>query len=118
MGHVYTKVTISNPGDAGKKSTVEAMVDTGATFTVVPKRLAVELDLPITGKGKVRTATGEVVLQRARALIQIDGKSEINPVFLSDTLDRVLVGVITLETLSLTVDPTSGELTEAELFLY
>ena len=118
MGHVTTQVTISNPLKPEFKRTVEALVDTGATFTVVPKSLATELQLPVTGHRQVRTATGDIVLDRARALVQIDGASEVNPVLISETLDRVLVGVITLETLSLAVDPTTGELTEAEALLF
>jgi clan AA aspartic protease len=118
LGHVVAQVTLFNPTDSGLKSTVEALVDTGATLTVVPRALARDLRLPITGRGRVRTASGDVELDRGRALIQIDGKSEINPVLISDTLDRVLVGVVTLETLSLTVDPTTGELNEVDLLLY
>ena len=118
MGHVTTAVTISNPTDTELQSTVEALVDTGATFTVVPRALAVTLRLPITGKRRVRTATGDVELDRGRAIVQINGQSEINPVLISDSLDRVLIGVITLESLSLTVDPTKGELKEADALLY
>ncbi|MEX0801597.1 MAG: retroviral-like aspartic protease family protein [Dehalococcoidia bacterium] len=118
MGRVTTEVTISNPAEASLQSTVEGLVDTAATFTVVPRALAVSLQLPITGTRLVRTATGDVQMDRARAVVQIDGQSEINPVLISDTLDRVLIGVITLETLSLTVDPTRGELREADTLLY
>ncbi len=118
MGHVTAQVVISNPSQAELKSAVEALVDTGATFTVVPRALAQELQLPITGKRRVRTAAGDLVLDRARAVIQINGQSEVNPVLVSDSLDRVLIGVITLETLSLAVDPTTGELKDAEALLF
>ncbi len=118
MGHVIVQVTVANPADPSLTSTVEGPVDTGATLTVVPRALAESLRLPITGKRRVRTATGDVLLDRGRAVVQINGQGEINPVLISDTLDRVLIGVITLETLSLTVDPTTGELSEAETLLY
>jgi aspartyl protease family protein len=118
LGHVTTAITISNPDETGRESTVEGLVDTGATFTVIPRRLASDLRLPVIGQRRVRTAAGEVMLDRARAIVQIDGQSEINPVLISDTLDRVLIGVITLETLSLTVDPTTGELNEAESLMF
>ncbi len=117
MGHVMVKVKISNPTDTSLSSDVEAMVDTGATFTVVPESLAEALKLPVTGRRTVRTATGPVTLDMARALVQMNGEREINRVLISDTVPRVLIGVITLETFSLTVDPTSGELTEAEAYL-
>jgi clan AA aspartic protease len=118
MGHVYTQVTVSNPSDPDLTLSAEAMVDTGATYTVVPRSVADRLRLPITGKGRVRTATGEVEIDRGRALLQINGLAEINPVFISDSVDKILIGVVTLETLALTVDPTTGELNEAELFFY
>ena len=118
MGHVTTHVTIANPGDSTVKSEVDALVDTGATFTVVPRSLANSLNLPIIGQSGVRTTTGSLTLERASANIRINGKSDTHSVLVSDTLNDVLVGVITLEALSLTVDPTSGQLNEAEALLF
>ena len=65
----------------------------------------------------MRRASGPATLDVARAFVRINGKSEINPVLINDTIERALIGVITLETLSLTVDQTSGELREAEAYL-
>jgi len=118
MGHVVVTITISNPTDASLKSEVEALVDTGATVTVVPRSLADVLKLPVTGRGRVQTATGEIVLDRGGAFIQINGDGALNPVVISDTIDKVLIGVVTLETLALTVNPKTGELKEAELLWY
>jgi aspartyl protease family protein len=118
VGHVRTKITITNPTKQALKSTSEALVDTGATFTVVPSSLAAQLELEPTETRRVRTATGEVTLGLTSAVVRIDGKSASNPVLISDTIDRILVGVITLESLSLSVDPTTGELNEAEALLF
>ena len=41
----------------------------------------------------------------------------VTPILVSDTLDKILVGVITLEALGLTVDPTTGQLKEVETYL-
>jgi aspartyl protease family protein len=117
MGHVNVRATIANPTDNSLAEQVDAMVDTGATFTCVPRSLAEQLRLPITGKDRARTATDDVVYDRSRALIQIDGQGEINRIIISDTLEKVLIGVFTLESLSLMVDPTTGQLKEAEVFL-
>ncbi|MFP3195929.1 MAG: hypothetical protein RXQ74_03585 [Caldivirga sp.] len=38
-----------------------------------------------------------------------------SPVLASNELNEVLIGVITLELLGLTVDPTTGELRETEI---
>ena len=117
MGHVNVQLTISNPSDPALVSTVEALVDTGATLTVVPRSLADQLHLRVTGQRTVRTATGNIEMDRSAAILQIDGKSELNPIVIIDTLDRALVGVVTLEILELAVDPTTGRLTEGETLL-
>lgn len=117
MGHVNVQLTITNPADPALTSTVEALVDTGATMTVIPRPLAEQLRLRVTGRRTVRTATGNIDIDRSAAILQIDGKSELNPIVISDTLDRTLVGVVTLETLELAVDPTTGKLTESETLL-
>ncbi len=117
MGHVNVRATIANPTDSNRAEEVDAMVDTGATFTSVPRSLATALKLPITGKTRVRNATGDIVEDHGRALVQIDGQSEINRVLISDTLDKVLIGVVTLEIFSLTVDPRGGQLKETEAYL-
>jgi predicted aspartyl protease len=41
----------------------------------------------------------------------------VTPVLISRTLDKVLIGVITLEALGLSVDPTKGTLRESETLL-
>jgi aspartyl protease family protein len=117
MGHVNVRARITHPTDNTLSEEVDAMVDTGATFTSIPRSLANALRLPVTGKTRLRTGTGEIIEDHGRAFVQIDGQSEINRVVISDTLDKVLIGVITLETFSLTVDPSSGQLKESEAYL-
>ena len=46
------------------------------------------------------------------------GKSEVVPVIISDTVDKVLIGVTTLEVLELEVDTVTGKLKERALLLY
>jgi clan AA aspartic protease len=118
VGHVAVEVTISNPTDPDLTTTATALVDTGASFTVVPRAIATALDLPKTGRMSVRTANGNVELDRSRAYIHIGQAGDVSPVLVSDTLDKVLLGVITLETLALTVNPTTGELNEMEILFY
>lgn len=49
MGHVKVKVKISNVSRA-KVVEVDALVDTGAILTVIPRRIADMLNLRPTGK--------------------------------------------------------------------
>ncbi len=117
MGHIWVKARISNI-DRTRSVEVEALVDTGATLSVVPRRIADELGLEITGKTVVETGAGRILLDRSRAWIEIMGRSEIVPVLVSDSIDRVLIGVTTLEVLGLQVDPLTGKLKEWTILLY
>ncbi len=118
MGHVYVKLVLSNPADSQLTAAVDALVDTGATSTVVPRVLADRLQLPVIGRLTVRTATGDEDLDNSGAVVQINGRRAFNPILISDTIDKTLVGVITLEALGLSVDPKGRQLKEAEVLLY
>ena len=118
MGHVTVSASIFNPSDPSKRVTEEALVDTGTTLSILPSRLLRQLGLEVTGHRRVRTADGEQESPRSRASIEIEGRREITPVLISEKIDRVLIGVVTLELLELTVDPISGQLKEMELLFY
>jgi len=90
MGHVWVKVRLGDP--AGTKIIeVDALVDTGATLTVIPRRLANELNLSVTGKTLVETGAGRLELDRSRAWIEILGRGDIIPVLVSDIIDKVSI---------------------------
>jgi len=122
VGHVHVRVKLANPRDVEegrvKKSIEEkALVDTGATFTTIPRTLSDKLALPIVGKTKVRTASGIDVLDQSYLYMEIDGKFAVTPALISEKLDRTLIGVFTLEALGFTLDPTTGQLKEVEILL-
>lgn len=104
----------------GKRLTkARALVDTGATMTVIPEGIAKELALESMGeKVKVTTAKGHDELDLTHALLEIDGKRRLMPVLVSEYIDRVLVGVITLEAMQLRVNPLTGKLEEYAALLY
>jgi len=117
VGHIRLKVDISPPeGGEGKEAV--ALVDTGATLTVLPKTLAQELNLPRIGTSKVRTGAGILELERARCILRIEGKEIMQDVLVSDIIDKVLIGVVTLGSLGLEVDPVTERIKETELLLY
>ena len=117
MGHIWVIVKIGCE-DASRIIETKALVDTGATLTVIPESIARELGLRVTGKSRVETGAGVIEMNRSRAYIEIMGKSEVIPVLISDTIDKVLIGVTTLEILELEVDPLTGKLRERTLLLY
>lgn len=95
----------------------EALVDTGATWTTIPRALAHKLRLQVTGPMAVKTAAGPQRLDQSYAYIELAGKTMVTPLLISDTLETTLIGVITLEAMGLAVDPGTGSLREPEVFL-
>ncbi len=117
MEHVWVKARVGD--ESGSRNVeVEALVDTGATLTVVPRRLAEELGLRVTGRTQVETAAGRISLERTRIRLELEGREELVPALISDVIDKVLIGVTALEVLGLRVDPLTGRLKEWTALLY
>ncbi|GAB6943597.1 retroviral-like aspartic protease family protein [Vulcanisaeta sp. JCM 14467] len=115
MGHVYVDVEVVGSKGVGR---FRALVDAGATYTVIPRKVAEELGVATTGRRvRVATAKGEAFLDEGIAVIRLMGEERANVVLISDDVDRVLVGVTTLETFGLRVDPTTGQLERVGVLL-
>jgi len=117
VGHVNVALKLSNPLDPSKNVETTALVDTGATFTIVPRQVFENLQLTVTGKRKVRTASNMETLEESFVAVEIKGDQTVTLILISNTLEKILIGVITLESLVLTVNPTTGKLEEAETYL-
>jgi clan AA aspartic protease len=115
--HIWVDVRIGSE-DCSKITEVRALVDTGTTLTIILRSLAIDLGLRVTGKSRVKTGVGVIELDRSRAYIEIMGRGDIIPVLISDIIDKVLIGVTTLEILELEVDPITRRLRERTLLLY
>ncbi len=102
MGHIYQEVRLR----AEKTITIRMLVDTGATFSVIPPRLARELGIKRPRRSvSVRLADGgRVRLGADVAVLQIDGR-EAPATILIGKVDEPLLGVEALEALGLVVDP-------------
>ncbi|MBS3056492.1 MAG: clan AA aspartic protease [Candidatus Aenigmarchaeota archaeon] len=117
MGHTIVDIEISDMN--GKHSEkVKALVDTGATLTTLPKQLADKLGIEPIRTEYVRTGAGIVKLDRGRAYIKLCGKEDAFSVWISDFIDKVLLGVVVLQSLGFEVDPTTEKLKPVPLLLY
>ncbi|WP_243678254.1 retroviral-like aspartic protease family protein [Vulcanisaeta distributa] len=108
---------IGGKGGIGK---FRALVDTGATYTVIPKRTAEELGIASTGRrvSVVTARGGETTLEEGVAVIRLMGEERTNVVLISDEVEQVLIGgVTTLETFGLRVDSTTGKLERTGVLL-
>jgi len=116
LGHVTIEAGLQSPV-TGERLVVEALIDTGATFTTLPKSVADRLRLTEVTRRRVRTASGEEILPESYVTIDILGERTTTPVLISEKMDRALLGVLTLEALALKVDPRTGKLEKTELLL-
>jgi len=117
MGHSWVYIEISNL-ERKKSKKVKALVDTGASLTTLPKKIADELGIKATSHEQVSTGAGLIKVVRGRAWITLKGKEDAFPVWISDVIDKVLLGVVVLESFGFRVDPTTGTLEEKPLLLY
>ena len=109
MGTFRVAVTVGNP-DSDARETVDALVDTGATFSVMPASLLRRLGIEPTRTRRLRFANGQVEeRQTGMAFFEVDGiDCEAMVVFGPDDLH--LLGATTLEALLLMVDPINKQL--------
>jgi len=117
MGHSGVEVEISDL-ERKKSTKVKALVDTGASLTVLPEKLAGELGIKAITEEKVSTGAEEIKVKRGRAWLKLKGKEDAFPVWISGVIDKVLLGVVVLESFGFDVGPTTGTLKEKPLLLY
>jgi clan AA aspartic protease len=116
MSPVWIDAVIRNPF-TDRAVAVKALVDTGVTLTVVPRRIAEELQLPVIGRRRAATAKGLTELDECLGVVEIMGRKAYTHILVSDDVDTVLIGVVTLEILGLEVDLVMGELKEAKIYV-
>ena len=107
MGHIHQEVRVR----AERAMTIRMLVDTGTTFSVVPRRLARALGIkrPRRSVG-VRLADGRRVRLGADvAIIRINGREAPATLLVGD-VDEPILGVEALEALGLVVDPRKKRL--------
>ena len=117
MGQFRVDLTLHARHD-GPSRTLEALVDTGAAYSVVPRVVLESL-----GCRPVRTQ--RVVLADGRiedwSLTQIDveyeGRRAATPILMGPANGPVLLGATTLEELGLGIDPLNRRLIPVDMYL-
>ena len=118
MGFITTSIKVSHPHDSVKPITLNLVVDTGATFTVIPSQELENMGIKPRVKRRLRTADGRVVERDgATILAQIMDKSDEVPVVFGGKDDSPVIGITTLEILGFEVDPITGRLKPSEYLL-
>ncbi len=117
MGAFTVRIGVSN-GNGGATQWVEALVDTGATFTVLPASVLRErVGVQPAGQMRFTFADGrEALLPVGEAVLRIDGQQATNRVVFGEE-GQYLLGATTLQVLGLIPDTSSHRLVPAPKLL-
>ncbi len=116
MGTFFHPLTLIGP--TGASETVEALVDTGASFTTVPASVLERLGVRPHRTTRLRVAMGEVVeWPWGWVTAEIDGVQEQTPCVFGAEAAPPVIGAVTLEIMGLGVDPRGERLVPRVGFL-
>jgi len=110
MGTVTATIEVGDPqGRNFQKVVVE--VDTGSTFTALPREMLESLGVAVNRSVPSRLADGSVQnVEIGETRVRLAGSEFTTPVIFADEGEPSLLGVITLENALLAVDPVNNEL--------
>jgi predicted aspartyl protease len=118
MGITRLKVTVVNPADRKRSAVVECVVDSGALFSVVPAATLRKLGVRPDRSEEFTLADGSHVTRRlGDAIFRINGRHGASPVIFGEDDDATLLGVVTLESLGLMLDPLRREIRPLPMLL-
>ncbi len=104
--------------DGGEFRTVEALVDTGATFSVVPSPVLERLGVEQIETVSFRIANNTIIERSiGETLVRIEGKTFSTIVVFGDEDATPLLGVYALERALLAVDPVGQRLVPTEALM-
>ena len=108
MGKVIEKVKVTNFKDTSKSIEIEAVIDTGATMSVLPMDLIQKLGLEKIDEMNVRYADNSVKRREVYGwiILEIAGRKAVFDVLAEDEGAQPLIGQIVLERLDLVIEPS------------
>jgi len=108
MGKTSTTIKLFGPGGTAE---LEALVDTGATFTKISQSLASKVGLKPRRTVLTQVATGEFISRNAGALEgELEGIRDTIPVVIGEDHEPAVIGYTTLEILGFKVNPITEKL--------
>ena len=110
MGHIREVVEVSGRG-GGRFERLEALVDTGATYTCIPRTVLERLGIVPEEEWPFVLADGrEVRYPMAWIDIRMQGRVQPTIVVFAEPGSEPILGVVTLEEFRLAVDPVNRRL--------
>ena len=116
MGMTDITLTVISHRDPTKKSRVNFLVDSGASYTSLPAQVVKELDIKPKFEETFSLADASTIKRKiGNALVRWRGREVATPVILGERGDSALLGAITLESLGVVLDPLKRQLRPADL---
>ncbi len=116
MGITYIEGVLTGP--TGKKATLEFLVDSGATYTLVPAEQVRQLQLTPKRPIALSLADGtRIERQISECHISLPQGEGHTPVILGEPGDQALLGMVTLEEIGLVLNPLTRELQPMRVLL-
>ncbi len=110
MGTFRASIEIAD-SQRGRYEAIEAMVDTGATYTWVPRDVLARLGVEPEFRRQFITADGRAIERdMAETRVRYDGQERTTMVVFGDDGSMPLLGAYTLEGLGLAADPVGKRL--------
>ncbi|MEK7534527.1 MAG: clan AA aspartic protease [Patescibacteria group bacterium] len=118
MGLTKVTLEITNPEDKSQRLKEEFLVDSGAFYTVLPKRIVDKLNIKPSYQQEFGLADGTKISRDiGSAYVSFEGRRVASPVILGKARDNALMGVLTLEALGLILNPFERKIHPAKLAL-
>ncbi len=119
MGVTHVELTITSPSNPTLSQKGNFLVDSGASFTVLPKDFVDRLKLRSNFTREFTLADGKKVeRQIGNASIKYGKEEIVTPVVLGRKGDNPLLGAITLESFGLLLDPFQRKLYKSTMMLW
>ena len=118
MGVTKVKLLLKNPTDLKRRTEADFLVDSGAHYTVLPKELVKKLGLKPAYEQEFVLADGKVIKRAlAGVIVTLQNRELPIPVVLGHAGDSALLGITTLETFGLMLDPFQRKIYPSKLML-
>ncbi len=120
MGFIIVPVKVQAQADGDRSEVIEALVDTGAMLTLIPRPMLERLGVQSRGKRQFRTIDGSPMERDVGVIdIEVQGQQPPGPVPVIFGLedDSPVLGVTALEAMGLEVDPAGGTLRRTDMLM-
>ena len=110
MGMFHQRIELAI-GQSGPFEFLGALVDSGATYTLIPRPTLTRLGVaPVDVQTFVIADGSHLERELGEAVVRIDGRTRTTVVVFGDEAAEPLLGAVTLESFGLAIDPVGRQL--------